>query len=100
VLYFGFLLVAWWLIAAATGPNAYAHVQWFFATWIGRLVLLGFSWGLIHHSLGGIRHLIWDTGRGFEPHEREWLARATLFGSVTLTILAWTIGGFVMGGLR
>lgn len=100
VLYFGFLLVAWWLIAAATGPNAYAHVQWFFATWIGRLILLGFSWGLIHHSLGGCRHLIWDTGRGFEPNEREWLARATLFGSIVLTILAWAIGGFVMGGLR
>ncbi|MBL8586482.1 MAG: succinate dehydrogenase, cytochrome b556 subunit, partial [Bradyrhizobiaceae bacterium] len=54
----------------------------------------------IHHSLGGVRHLIWDTGRGFAPHEREWLARATLIGSISLTLLAWIIGGFLMGGLR
>jgi succinate dehydrogenase cytochrome b subunit len=100
VTYLGFILIVWWLVAAAAGPNDYAWVQWFFGTWLGRLVLLGFSWGLIHHSLGGIRHLIWDTGRGFEPHEREWLARATLIGSISLTLLAWIIGGFVMGGLR
>ena len=100
VTYFGFFLVVWWLLAVAAGPDAYAWVHWFFSTWLGRLVLFGFSWGLIHHSLGGIRHLIWDTGRGFEPHEREWLARATLIGSISLTLLAWIIGGFVMGGLR
>ncbi len=99
VTYFGFLLVVWWLLAAAAGPNAYAQVQWAMGTWIGRLVLLGFSWGLIHHAFGGIRHLIWDTGRGFEPNEREWLARATLFGSITFTVLVWAIGGFIMGGL-
>lgn len=100
VTYFGFLFVVWWLVAAAAGPNAYSYVQWAASTWIGRLVMFGFSWGLIHHSLGGIRHLIWDTGRGFEPNEREWLARATLIGSVTLTLLVWIIGGFVLGGLR
>ena len=41
------------------------------------LILFGYTWALIHHMLGGIRHLIWDTGRGFGPHEREWLAHAT-----------------------
>lgn len=100
VVYFGYVLVAWWLLAAASGPNAYAHVQWFYGTWIGRLILFGFSWGLIHHSLGGIRHLIWDTCYGMEPNEREWLARATLIGSVVLTVLAWVVGGIWMGGLR
>ena len=100
VTYLGFFLVVWWLLAVAAGPNAYACVQWFFGTWLGRLVLFGFSWGLIHHSLGGIRHLIWDTGRGLEPREREWFARATLIGSISLTLLAWIIGGFVMGGLQ
>ena len=54
---------------------------------IGRLILFGYTWALIHHMLGGIRHLIWDTGRGFGPAEREWLALATLVGSVGLTIL-------------
>ena len=76
-LYFGMLLLAWWLIAAASGPSAYAKFQWFIDTLIGRLILFGFTWALIHHMLGGIRHLIWDTGRGFGPVEREWLTLAT-----------------------
>jgi succinate dehydrogenase / fumarate reductase cytochrome b subunit len=46
--------------------------------------------------LGGIRHLIWDTGRGFGEHEREWLARATIIGSVVLTILLWAVGLMVV----
>src|SRR6202034_2673700 len=60
--YFGMLLLAWWLIAAAS-PNGYARFQWFAASLIGRLILFGFTWSVIHHMLGGIRHLIWDTGR-------------------------------------
>jgi succinate dehydrogenase / fumarate reductase cytochrome b subunit len=99
-LYFGTLLFAWWLIAAASGPNAYATFQWFIGTWIGQLILFGYSWALIHHALGGIRHLIWDTGGGFEPSERELLARATIVGSIALTIILWAIGYLAMGGIR
>ena len=99
-LYFGTLLVTWWLLAASSSPNAYAAVAGFFGSFLGRLILFGYTWALIHHMLGGIRHLIWDTGRGFGPHEREWLARATLVGSVGLTILLWAIGLLVVGGSR
>ena len=99
-LYFGMLLMVWWLIAAAAGPNAYANVQWFMETLIGRLILLGFSWALLHHMLGGIRHLIWDTGRGFGPNEREWLTLATLVGSIVLTVILWVVASFFIGGLR
>jgi succinate dehydrogenase / fumarate reductase cytochrome b subunit len=63
-LYFGMLLVAWWLIAASS-PNGYARFQWFASSWIGRLILFGYTWALIHHMLGGVRHLIWDLGYGF-----------------------------------
>ncbi len=100
VLYFGMVLVAWWLIAVASGPNAYANFSWFIGSWIGRLVLFGYSWALIHHMLGGIRHLIWDTGRGFEPSEREMLARATIIGSIAFTLVLWAIGYLAMGGSR
>jgi succinate dehydrogenase / fumarate reductase cytochrome b subunit len=96
-LYIGTLLVAWWLIAAAAGPNRYAAVQWFMGTLIGRLILFGYTWALLHHMLGGVRHLIWDTGRGFGPSEREWLVRATLFGSITLTVVLWVVGHLVLG---
>ena len=100
VLYFGFVLVAWWLMAAASGPSAYANVQWFYGTYIGRLVLLGYTWALIHHTLGGVRHLIWDTIHGFGEREREWLARATIAGSIALTLAVWIVGYLVMGGVQ
>jgi len=99
-LYFGTLLLAWWLIAAASGPSTYASVQWFMQTLIGKLILFGYTWALIHHMLGGIRHLIWDTGRGFGPAEREWLTVATIVGSVGLTVLLWIFGFMMTGGTR
>ena len=100
VLYFGVVLIAWWLVAAASGPNAYANVEWFMGSLIGRLVLLGYTWALLHHMLGGVRHLIWDLGYGFEPAEREFLALATLVGSISLTIIVWVVGYLAMGGPR
>ncbi len=99
-LYFGTLLLVWWLLAAASGPTAYAAFQSAAATFIGRIVLFGYTWALIHHMLGGVRYLIWDTGRGFGAAEREWLLRANLVGSILLTIILWVVGGYLMGGLR
>jgi len=99
-LYCGTALLVWWLIAAASGPNAYAKVQWFMGSWLGLIILFGYTWALIHHMLGGIRHLIWDTGRGFEPHEREGLSLATVVGSVALTLALWIIGYFMIGAAR
>src|SRR5687768_5084732 len=61
-LYFGMILLAWWLLAAATGPGAFDTASAVFGSWLGRLVLFGFTWALLLHFLGGIRHLIWDTG--------------------------------------
>mgnify|MGYP000908405306 FL=1 len=99
-LFFGTLLMAWWLLAAASGPTAYARVLAFLDSIIGGLILLGYTWALLHHMLGGIRHLIWDTGRGFGPAEREWLTLATLIGSIGLTILVWVLGYMFAGGPR
>lgn len=99
-LYFGTLLLAWWLISAASGPNAYANVEWFMGSLIGRLVLLGYTWALLHHMLGGLRHLVWDMGRGFEPAERELMAVTTLVGSIALTVVLWVVGYLAMGGPR
>ena len=99
-LYFGLLLLVWWLTAAAAGPHAYANLQWFMGSLLGRLILFGYTWALMHHMLGGIRHLIWDTGRGFGPHEREWLTVASLVGSISLTVIIWIVGYLFMGGPR
>jgi succinate dehydrogenase / fumarate reductase cytochrome b subunit len=64
------------------------------------VILFGYTWALMHHMLGGIRHLIWDTGRAFGPQERERLAAATLIGSVSWTIVIWVVGYLYMGGPR
>ncbi|MGH6872034.1 MAG: succinate dehydrogenase, cytochrome b556 subunit [Rhizomicrobium sp.] len=61
----GTLLLAWWLIAAASGPEAYAMFQKAAANPLGWLVLFGFVWSLAFHLLNGIRHLAWDLGYGF-----------------------------------
>ena len=90
-LYFGTLLLAWWLIAAATGPAAFATANWFMGSIFGRLILFGFTWALFTHMLGGIRHMIQDTGRCMEHPQREYLAQATLWGGIGLTILVWII---------
>jgi succinate dehydrogenase / fumarate reductase cytochrome b subunit len=91
-LYFGMLFLAWWLIAAATGPEAFAIADAFFGSWLGRLILLGFTWALIHHLLGGIRHLFWDAGFGFEPRVATMTAWAILAGSIGLTLIVWIVG--------
>ncbi len=89
--YLGTILVAIWLLAMATSAAAYEEVQWFFGTIIGRLILFGYTWSLMHHMLGGVRHLVWDFGYGMEPGTRMNMARFTLVGSVALTLLIWVV---------
>jgi len=96
-LYFGTLLVAWWLIAAATSERYFDLVNWLYGSWIGRLVLFGYTWALLHHMAGGIRHLIWDTGMGLEKHTASKIAWATLACSTVLTLLVWIAGYMARG---
>jgi succinate dehydrogenase / fumarate reductase cytochrome b subunit len=96
-LYFGTLLIAWWLLAAANSQSQFETVSGFFGSWFGRLVLFGYTWVLIHHMLGGIRHLIWDTGAGLEKQSATRMARVHIVASVVLTVLVW-IGGYVARG--
>ncbi len=95
-LYFGTVLLAYWLIALASGPEAFETAQAIFGSWIGRLVLFGYTWALLNHMLGGFRHFIWDFGLGFGEQEREWLARLTLVGGLVLTALVWIIAYSVL----
>ncbi|MBB6465732.1 succinate dehydrogenase, cytochrome b556 subunit [Aminobacter carboxidus] len=96
-LYFGTLLVAWWLIAAATSEHYFEFVSWVFGSWIGQLVLLGYTWALMLHMLGGLRHLVWDTGAALEKQTASKFAWATLIASVVLTAAIWIVGYMVRG---
>lgn len=85
----GALLFAYWINAAAYGPEAFERAQGFLASWFGRLVLFGMTFSFFYHFSNGIRHLAWDAGRGYEmPTLRitGWLVVAV---SVGLTLLAW-----------
>ena len=90
-LFFGTLLLVYLLIAAASGEHAYDLASRIFGSLLGRLVLFGYSFVLFHHMLGGVRHFIWDTGRGMEPGTRDTIAWATLAGSAVLTVIVWAI---------
>lgn len=96
-LYFGFVLVAIWLLAAATSEQSYNAVTAIYGSWIGRLILFGFTWALLHHLLGGIRHLVWDTGKGFEKHFATKVAIAMPIVSIGLTVLLWVVGYLARG---
>jgi len=95
-LYLGTLLLAWFLISAANGPESYANVTAFAGSLSGRVILFGFSWAFFHHLLGGLRHILWDSGYGFSHPQREWLAQATLIGGILLTLASWGLSLFVL----
>jgi len=96
-LYFGSILLVWWLSAAAVGGKYFASVHGLFVSWFGLIVLFGLSWVLVHHFLGGIRHLIWDTGRGFDLATAERMAQINLAGSIAITIAIWIAGYLAKG---
>src|SRR6202022_4521557 len=98
-LYFGTLLLAWWLIAAASGPTAYANVQAFPGSVIGKLMVFGYTWALLHHCVSGLRHFVWDLGCGFKANEREALTWGALIAGISLTVLVW-ITAYAVGGGR
>jgi succinate dehydrogenase / fumarate reductase cytochrome b subunit len=90
-LYFGTLLLAWWLIAAAAGPAYFDYVSGIMGSLPGRIVLFGYTWALIHHMLGGVRHFIWDFGYGFDLKTIDLLSWGTIVLSVSITALIWVV---------
>lgn len=82
----GALLVVWWLLAAATGPEYFATADAVLRSWFGNLVLFLSLWALWYHTLGGIRHLIWDSGRGLDLKSSYTMGYIMIGGSVLLTI--------------
>lgn len=94
----GSLLLVWWLVAAASGPSSFAAVQSFIGSIIGQLMLFGWTFALLYHLCNGIRHLVWDTGRGFEiptAYATGWIVVAS---ATVLTILVWVAGYSALGG--
>jgi succinate dehydrogenase / fumarate reductase cytochrome b subunit len=84
-------LLVYWLIAAAAGPSAYAALYGFLASWLGLLLLLGWTFSLFFHLCNGIRHLFWDAGCGFNLQTIYASGWAVVAISIVLTLAAWII---------
>ena len=94
----GIFVFVYWLAAAASGPEAFATAQGLIGSWIGLLLLLGWSVCLFYHLCNGIRHLFWDAGWGYELPVAYRSGYAVLAGAVVLTLISWIAGLAVMGG--
>ena len=92
---FGLVLLVWWLVAAASGPSAFATAQWFLSSWVGLLVLFGMSGAAWYHTLNGVRHLAWDAGYGYDIPTTYRTGRIVLIGTAVMTVLTWAVALFV-----
>lgn len=92
----GTLLLVWWLVAAATGPAAFATVQGFIGSPIGLLLLLGWTASLFYHFFGGLRHLAWDMGIGFGQTSLNLVSYLVLAATFAATAAVWVAGYLIM----
>ncbi len=98
-LYLGLVFIAWWLVAASMGPEAYAPFLTAAANPIGQIILFGFTWAAAYHLFAGIRHLAWDLGYGFLPKDAMWsgivVIALSIIAAVGMFVWAYTVR---MGG--
>jgi succinate dehydrogenase / fumarate reductase cytochrome b subunit len=85
----------WWLMAAATSPEAYSDFLDHADNWYGIVVGVGLSWAFFQHMLSGIRHFVLDIGAGYELGVNKFWSVMTLAGSLFLTALLWFL---IVGG--
>jgi succinate dehydrogenase / fumarate reductase cytochrome b subunit len=99
VLSIGTVFLVWWLVAASAGDAPFAAAQAFWSSWLGLLLLFGWTFSLFFHLCNGIRHLAWDAGWGFELRQTYLTGWTVLAASGVLTLIAW-IAGLVAGAPR
>ena len=87
----GAMLLVFALFSVAAGPQAYATTYALADSWLGRVVLIAFTFALYFHLCNGIRHLIWDMGYGFDLDTADKSAIATLAGAAVLTLITWLV---------
>ncbi len=88
----GTLLLTWWIVAAAAGPAHFATAQSFIGSIVGQILLFGWTASLFYHLCNGIRHLLWDTGKGLELGSARASGLFVVAAAAGLTILAWIVG--------
>ena len=90
-LYFGAFIIAAWAVSLAYGPEAYDDYMGFMGSWFGQLVLLGLTGAAFYHLANGIRHLVWDTGRGLNPKQADMTGIAAIVFAALATAATWFV---------
>lgn len=88
-LYCGFLIVAWGALALAGGADSYATFTGVMGSFLGRLVLFGITFSIFYHMAAGVRHLVWDVGKGFLPKTADMSAIAAIAFGLVAAIVVW-----------
>lgn len=92
----GGLSLIWWLVAAASGEAAFAYFQsWATSIW-GIIIGVGLTWAFFQHTFSGIRHLILDTGAGYELKTNKMWSIMVFIGAIVATAMVWAF--IVRGG--
>lgn len=98
-LYAGTLLLAAWLLSAAMGPEYYDLFQWAAGTILGRIVLFGLTWVLLHHLFSGMRYLVWDNINGFELRNADLMSWGAAILGFAGAVAVWVIAFYLRGSL-
>lgn len=87
----GPVLLIWFLVSAASGPEAYQYFISFTSSWFGTLVLFSLTWCVAQHFASGLRHLFMDAGYGFNLQTSTKTAKLTYVFSTLVTVILWTV---------
>jgi succinate dehydrogenase / fumarate reductase cytochrome b subunit len=85
----GLIELAYWLVALAGGPDSYAAASRLIGNPVGVLLLVGFTFAFLFHLMNGVRHLVWDAGRGFEKAQRRGGGWFVISAALLLTVVLW-----------
>ncbi len=91
--YVAMFLFAGWSLALVSGPQAYAGYMALLGSIPGKVVLFGFTVAVFMHLAGGLRHLMWDLGKGYEKGQASASAWAAIVFSVVASLAVWAIAG-------
>ncbi len=94
----GTILLVWWLAAAAGGPASFATVQAFLHTWVGLFLLFGWTVSLFYHLFGGIRHLAWDAGYGYDLPQMHMTGWVVVILTLVCSLITWAVGFWMWPG--
>lgn len=91
-------ILCWWLVALASGERAYGSFYRTMSGWFGYLLAVGFTWVVLQHMANGVRHLVMDSGAGFEIGTNKRSATSTLVFSLVMTLVLWGAVSVSRGG--